>query len=149
MSTSAMLKPAIVPPTTLVAQSRIIDAQVIRLYAELTDDFNPIHVDQDFAGKTPFGRTIAHGTLTLALVWQAFDVTFGRDVLAGAEADIRFVKPVLVDTRVSASGTRVPGSRDEIWRVEVTNDDGVVVLSGTVRLAPSTIDRRGSHVAGC
>ncbi len=144
-----MLKPAIVPPTTLVAQSRIIDAQVIRLYAELTDDFNPIHVDQDFAGKTPFGRTIAHGTLTLALVWQAFDVTFGRDVLAGAEADIRFVKPVLVDTRVSASGTRVPGSRDEIWRVEVTNDDGVVVLSGTVRLAPSTIDRRGSHVAGC
>lgn len=144
-----MLKPAIVPPTTLVAQSRIIDAQAIRLYAELTDDFNPIHVDQDFAGKTPFGRTIAHGTLTLALVWQAFDVTFGRDVLAGAEADIRFVKPVLVDTRVSASGTRVPGSRDEIWRVEVTNDDGVVVLSGTVRLAPSTIDRRGSHVAGC
>lgn len=122
-------------PTALVEQNRVIDAQAIRQYAELTADLNPIHVDEDFARKTPFGRPIAHGTLTLALIWQAFDVTFGRDVLAGAEADTRFVKPVLVDTRVTASGSRLAGGRGEIWRVEVTNDDGAVVVSGTVRLA--------------
>ncbi|MFL9950453.1 MaoC family dehydratase [Paraburkholderia agricolaris] len=135
MSTTMVMSSTTIHLAALVAQSRVIDAQAIRLYAELTADFNPVHVDEDFASKTPFGRTIAHGTLTLALIWQAFDVTFGGDVLAGAEADIRFVKPVLVDTRVTASGSRVAAGCDDIWRVEVVNDDGVVVISGTVRLA--------------
>lgn len=130
-------------PTALVEQSRVIDKKTIRLYAELTDDFNPIHVDEKLAEKTPFGRTISHGTLTLALVWQAFDITFGRDVLAGAEVDIRFVKPVLADTRVTASGSMLADSAGHVWHIQVKSDAGVVVISGTVRLARGALGLPG------
>lgn len=125
-------------PSSLVAQSRTIDKETIQLYAQLCDDFNPIHVDEDFASRTPFGRPIAHGTLTLALVWEAFQQTFGRDVLPGAEAEIRFVRPVKVDTRVTARGTRTEAAPGHHWEVDVTTDDGVVVLQGTVTLPATT-----------
>src|SRR5947199_4845762 len=36
-------------------------------FAGLSGDFNPIHVDHEFARNTPFGRPIAHGLLVLAL----------------------------------------------------------------------------------
>ena len=35
----------------------------INLYAEVSGDFNPIHVDEAFAAQTPLGGTIAHGML--------------------------------------------------------------------------------------
>lgn len=121
-------------PNQLVTRSRTIDSDTIRLYAELCNDFNPIHVDEAFAAKTPFGRPIAHGTLTLALVWEAFDHTFGCDVLAGAEVEIKFARPVLVDTHVTAAGIRVDGPHGDVWEIDVKNGDGIVVLMGTVKL---------------
>ena len=48
-----------------------IDQQMIDDYAELTQDFNPVHVDPDYAAGTPFGSTIAHGMLTAGFVQHA------------------------------------------------------------------------------
>ena len=48
-------------PTTIVQGD--IDA-----YAEVSADFNPIHVDPDFARTTPYGTTIAHGCIVGAVV---------------------------------------------------------------------------------
>lgn len=39
----------------------------INKFAEATGDFNPLHVDPEFAAKTPFGGTIAHGYYALSL----------------------------------------------------------------------------------
>ena len=55
----------------------------INLYAEASRDFNPIHIDEDFARKTPLGGTIAHGMLILAYVSQMMSSAFGRAWLAG------------------------------------------------------------------
>ena len=40
----------------------------IDAYAEVSGDFNPLHVDPDFARTTPFGSTIAHGTISAAFI---------------------------------------------------------------------------------
>ena len=45
-----------------------ITQENINLYAQASGDFNPIHIDEDFASKTPVGVTIAHGMLILAYV---------------------------------------------------------------------------------
>ncbi len=67
-----MVAPKMLHETTLLA-----DESGIRRYAELTGDFNPIHVDPEFAATTPFGGVIAHGTMSLNLIWQAAAASLG------------------------------------------------------------------------
>jgi 3-hydroxybutyryl-CoA dehydratase len=60
----------------LVTGRRTIDGGDVARFAGLTGDFNPLHVDAEFAKTTPFGERVAHGILTLA-------VSNGQQNLAG------------------------------------------------------------------
>jgi len=51
----------------LVTGRRTIDGGDVSRFAGLTGDFNPLHVDAEFAKTTPFGERVAHGILTLAV----------------------------------------------------------------------------------
>ena len=67
-----------------------ITQEKINLYAEASGDFNPIHVDESFAAKTPFGGTIAHGMLNLAYVSEMMTSAFGRSWLSGGKLRAKF-----------------------------------------------------------
>jgi len=67
-----------------------ITQEKINLYAEASGDFNPIHVDESFAAKTPFGGTIAHGMLSLAYVSEMMTLAFGRSWQAGGKLRAKF-----------------------------------------------------------
>jgi 3-hydroxybutyryl-CoA dehydratase len=67
-----------------------ITQEKIDLYAEASGDFNPIHVDQSFAVKTPFGGTIAHGMLNLAYVSEMMTSAFGRSWVSGGRLRAKF-----------------------------------------------------------
>jgi acyl dehydratase len=56
-------------------------------FADVTDDHNPIHVDPEFARKTPFGGTIAHGFLTLSMLAP---ISQGLLNVTGAAASINY-----------------------------------------------------------
>ena len=66
----------------------------INLYAKASRDFNPIHIDEEFAKKTPLGGTIAHGMLVLAYISQAMANSFGKEWLTGGSLNVRFKAPV-------------------------------------------------------
>jgi acyl dehydratase len=51
----------------LVTGRRTIDGGDVSRFAGLTGDFNPLHIDAEFAKTTPFGERVAHGILTLAV----------------------------------------------------------------------------------
>src|SRR5439155_1580282 len=51
----------------LITGRRTIDGGDVSRFAGLTGDFNPLHVDAEFAKTTPFGERVAHGILTLAV----------------------------------------------------------------------------------
>ena len=116
----------------LVTVEKKVDRAAIRLYAEISDDFNPIHVDPEFAATTPMRRIIAHGMLSLNLVWQSLRATYGASA-TGAKLDVRFVRPVHEDDVVSGSGRLKPGSAG-IYEVAVTNQKGEPVITGTLTL---------------
>jgi acyl dehydratase len=95
------LKDQIVGPS----QWRQVTQEMINQFAELTGDHQWIHVDVERAKtESPFGTTIAHGNLTLALIdglrqdlseWSGFKlgVNYGWN-------KVRFPAPVVVGTRV-------------------------------------------------
>jgi 3-hydroxybutyryl-CoA dehydratase len=51
-----------------ISDSRTISQGEIREFADLTGDFTPIHIDEDYAATTPFRGTIAHGMLGMSLM---------------------------------------------------------------------------------
>jgi 3-hydroxybutyryl-CoA dehydratase len=74
----------------------------VRRFIEITGDSNPLHVDDEFAARTPFGRRIVHGMLAASL----FSTMVGM-LLPGTGAiyrsqTIRFLLPVYVGDTVTA-----------------------------------------------
>ena len=110
-----------------------VDMPAILAYAEITGDFNPLHVDPVFAATTPMVGVIAHGTMSLNLVWQAIARTVGPGVAASSAIDVRFARPVRVGDVVEAGGEESFGrpGEFEIW---VRNQEGVAVIEGTAVL---------------
>ncbi|HXZ95173.1 MAG TPA: MaoC family dehydratase [Dehalococcoidia bacterium] len=70
-----------------------ITQEKINLYAEASGDFNPIHIDESFAAKTPLGGTIAHGMLSLAYVSEMMTSAFGQSWLSGGKLRAKFKEP--------------------------------------------------------
>lgn len=115
---------------TLTPARLTVTEAAIRAYAELTDDFNPIHLDADFAAKTPMGRPIAHGTLSLGLIWQCLGLNFPAEVLGTLALDVRFVKPVYIGDELTAGGELEPAAPGQ-WKVWVRAQDGIDRIVGT------------------
>jgi len=84
-----------------------IDQAAIDRFAEATGDHQWIHVDRDRAAReSPFGTTIAHGYLTLALLPRLMagflEEAGPRQVLNYGCEKVRFPAPVPVDSRLRA-----------------------------------------------
>lgn len=93
-------------PATLTEASLTSSAETVAAYAELTADYNPIHVDPAFAATTPFGRPIVHGTWSLNALGLAMAATFPPEIAARADLDLQFVAPVFVGETIRAGGER-------------------------------------------
>ncbi len=88
----------------------VIEQGIINEFADVTRDWQFIHIDPVRAKETPFGGTIAHGLFTLSLV-SAMSFT-AVPAIAGAQMvinygfnSIRFISPVLSGSRVRGSFT--------------------------------------------
>ena len=120
-------------------QKTITQAQV-ELYARAAGDFNPIHLDAEFARGARFGGgrldgTIAHGMMILAAVSEMLTYAFGEQWLAGGRLKARFRGPVYPGETIMAFGSvkavnEVGGAREVVCAVGVRKSDGEVVISG-------------------
>ena len=77
----------------LPGMKKQIVQEEINLYAKASRDFNPIHIDEEFARKTLLGGTVAHGMLLLAYISQMMTNFFGREWLTGGGLNVRFKAP--------------------------------------------------------
>lgn len=103
-------------------------------YAGLTGDFNPVHIDAEYAKESMFKERIAHGMLVAGLI----SAVLGTQ-LPGANSlylgqDLKFKAPVKIGDTATATVT-VTDKRDEkriiTLSTVVTNQDGVVVIDGS------------------
>ncbi len=118
---------------------RIVTQENIKLYAEASQDFNPIHIDEDFAKKTPLGGTIAHGMLILAYVSQMMTAAFGQSWLSRGKLNVRFKAPAHPGDTITVSGKicRVEKRKDQTLvncDVLCTNQKGESVIIGETRV---------------
>ncbi len=83
-----------------------VEQRHIDLFADATDDHQWIHVDPESAATGPFGRTIAHGYLTLALltslIGEVISVTDTTMAINYGIDRVRFISPVAAGSRIRA-----------------------------------------------
>ena len=101
-----------------------ITQERIDTFAKAIGDFQWIHVDPERARASPFGRTIAHGFLTLSLLSHLSEQTFAfSDRRMGINYGlnrVRFTSPVPVGSRVRARFTLLKFEKIEGNGVQVT-----------------------------
>ncbi|MBK7707499.1 MAG: MaoC family dehydratase [Acidobacteria bacterium] len=76
--------------------------EVIRKFADVSGDYNPIHLDDDFASKTRFGKRIAHGMLGAAFISAVLGYELSERKLVYMSQTLRFIAPVFLGDTVTA-----------------------------------------------
>lgn len=116
-----------------------VTQETINGYADLSADFNPLHVDPEFARTTEFGGTIAHGPLGLSFIFQLVTRHVPNGWPQGAVLRATFLGPVRPGDELVARGTvknrseTADGVRLEI-EATCENHRGEKVLAATVDL---------------
>ena len=103
--------------------TRLVTDEMIRSFADLSGDHNPIHLDAEFASKTQFGKRIAHGMLSGAFISAVLGNEFLERKIVYLSQTMRFVAPVFIDDTITTTGT-VKAIREE---------KGMVTLDTTCR----------------
>jgi len=110
---------------------RAITQEQLDAYAGASGDHNPIHVDPAFAATTPFGGTIAHGMLVLALIGEMMHDAYGERWLREGRLKVRFKAPARPGTTITASAESAKRSGDAVEHaVQCVNDAGEVLIEG-------------------
>ena len=119
-------------------EKEVSQAQVER-YARASGDFNPIHVDPEYAATTQYGRTIAHGMLVLAFISEMMTTAFREEWINGGRLKVRFRAPVFPGDTIITFGAlksreAMQGSLRLAYTVGCRNQQGDEVLSGEAQL---------------
>lgn len=114
--------------------TKTISEADVYLYAGITGDFSPNHIDEVYMQAGRYGRRIAHGTLLLGLMSAASARLYlGRTVSLGYDR-VRFTAPVFfgdtITTEYRVSGLD-PEKRRVLASVTCTNEAGQVVAVAT------------------
>src|SRR5262245_57144376 len=117
----------------------VTEADVVN-FAGVSGDFNPIHMDHEFAKTTPFRRPIAHGLLVLSIgSGLGVNCPLMRTVAFLQVREWNFKEPLFIgdtiklSSRLMAKTLRGRGRRGEmIWQRSVLNQEGKVVQEGTI-----------------
>ncbi len=125
--------------TNLPEIKRSIRQEYINLYAEASRDFNPIHIDKEFAMNTPLGGTIAHGMLILAYVSQMMTAAFGQKWISGGKLNVRFKAPARPGDVITVSGkvSRLDKSEEHTLvdcHILCSNQKGEAVITGEAQV---------------
>jgi acyl dehydratase len=113
--------------------SKQITDKVVRDFAELSGDFNPIHLDEEFARSTRFGKRIAHGMISGALLSAVLGYEFKERKIVYLSQTMKFVAPVFLDDTITATATITNIREDKpVVTLETvcTNQNGETTLKG-------------------
>ena len=112
---------------------RHVTDELVRKFAEVSGDHNPIHLDEEFAKTTRFGRRIAHGMLSGAFISAVLGYEFKERKIIYLSQTMKFTAPVYLDDTVTATAT-VTNIREEKGIVTLetvrTNQNGEPVVTG-------------------
>lgn len=112
---------------------REVTDDLIRQFADVSGDYNPIHLDEDFATKTQFGRRIAHGALSGAFISAVLGHEFAERRIVYLSQTLKFIAPTFIGDTITARATvtKVREDRGIVFLETVcTNQNDEITVTG-------------------
>lgn len=109
----------------------------VYLFAGITGDMNPAHLDETYASGTRFQRRIAHGMLSAGLISAVLGTRMPGPGSIYMGQTLKFVTPVYFGDTLTATATikeLIPEKNRAVLTTEVVNQDGVTVTTGEATL---------------
>lgn len=115
---------------------RSFSAQDVELFANLSGDINPIHLDEEYAKTTPFGSRIVHGSLAASVFSNIF-----ANILPGPgciyfKSNSVFLKPIYLDAKIEykVEIVEILKEKSRIVFKTTAQADGKEFISGTAEM---------------
>jgi acyl dehydratase len=132
------------------SRSRAISARDIELFTELSGDANPVHYDEELAGRSRFGGIVVQGGVTSGLLNAVVAEDLPGPGSVFLSVGWRFLAPVrpgdVITARVEVTSVREDKPVTGL-ATTITNQDGVVVLDGTAVVWRDPVVARGHDPA--
>ena len=114
---------------------KLISEKMVRDYAEVSGDFNPIHLDENYAKKTEFKNKIVHGMLLISNITEIMFKNFGNSWSKKGTLKIKFRNPLPVNSNLETNLKIKKFDKNKdgtLYTCEVMcNDhDGNILISG-------------------
>jgi 3-hydroxybutyryl-CoA dehydratase len=113
--------------------TKTISEADIDAFAELTGDFNPLHVDEEFARRSRFGERIAHGLLTAGLISTVLGMRLPGPGGIFLSQTLQFLRPVRIGDTITATAEVTAWNRAKRvlqLRTACANQHGEAVVEG-------------------
>jgi 3-hydroxybutyryl-CoA dehydratase len=119
--------------------SKTVTETDIIIYAGLTGDFNPLHVNSEFAKTSIFGERVAHGTIALGLIAPVVGMKLPGlgSILLHMEA--KFIAPVKINDTITAEAKvieKIEKNKSVKLATRFYNQRGEDVVQGSVTMLP-------------
>jgi len=115
------------------SMTKTVSEHDVYTFAGVSGDFNPVHIDAEFAKTTMFKERIAHGMLSAGFISAVLGTSLpGRNTIYLGQ-ELAFKAPVKIGDTVTATVEaieKIPEKNRIIFRTTVTNQDGTVVIDG-------------------
>ena len=121
---------------TFTVQKEVTD-ELIRKFADVSGDHNPIHLDEEFAAKTRFGKRIAHGMLGASFISAVLGYKLSEQKVVYLSQTLKFIAPVFIGDTVTAKAVVKEIREDKpIVTIETTceNQNGELLITGEGKL---------------
>jgi len=109
----------------------------VEIFAQITGDNNPIHLDADYAAKTPFGKPIVHGFYAGSIFSKVFGTTWPGEGTIYLYQDMSFRAPVFVEQEYVANFEIVELDEEKhraVVRCQLEDNQGKPVIIGSAKL---------------
>jgi len=115
------------------SMSKTVTEYDVYTFAGVTGDFNPVHINTEFAKNTMFKERIAHGMLSAGFISAVIGTSLpgANTIYLGQE--LSFKAPVKIGDTVTATVEiieKIEAKNRLILRTFVTNQDGTIVIDG-------------------
>lgn len=117
--------------------SKIITPKMVEIFADISGDINPLHLDDNYAKNTIFGGRIAHGLLVSGLISAVIANQLPGEGAIYLSQSLKFIKPVKINDEITAEVEIISIDREKsrvTLKTLCTNNQGKVVINGEAQV---------------